>query len=281
MRSLQEPSTSRVILWPLAVVLVLLCVLYASVVPPMVAQWNDDPNYSHGFIVPLISGWFLWQSRDALRSVSIRPSAWGFVVVLLALCQLAVGSAAVELFTMRSSLVMLLAGTVLYLFGWAVLRQVSLPVGYLFFMVPLPYILYDTLAFPLKLLVAKYSVLGLKLMGVIVWREGNIIQFPQVVLEVADACSGLRSLLSLIALAVALAFLSHRVAWQRLLVIAAALPIAIVSNMFRVIVTGLLAQHYGAAAAEGFFHEFAGLAVFLMAFILLGLVSALLRRVGA
>lgn len=147
-------------------------------------------------------------------------------------------------------------------------------------MVPLPYIVYDAIAFPLKLFVAKFSVLALKAAGVVVLREGNIIMFPSTTLEVADACSGLRSLVSLLALAVAYAFLSQKSAVRRTLVILSAVPIAMVTNMTRVIVTGFLAQYYGAAAAEGFFHEFAGMAVFALAMVLLVAFGGLLRKVG-
>jgi exosortase len=181
---------------------------------------------------------------------------------------------------MRSSLVFLLAGIVLYLFGWAVLKILALPIGFLLFMVPLPYIVYDAAAFPLKLFISKVSVFVLKAMGVIVWREGNIIMFPETILEVADACSGLRSLMSLAALAVALAFLSQKTAIKRTLLILSALPIAIFTNMLRVIATGFLAQYYGAAAAEGFFHEFAGMAVFVLAMVLLFVTGAVLRKFG-
>ncbi len=158
--------------------------------------------------------------------------------------------------------------------------MLALPIGFLIFMVPLPYIVYDALAFPLKLFVAKFSVISLKAMGVIVLREGNIIMFPNTVLEVADACSGLRSLMSLIALAVAFAFMSQKTSFKRTFLILMAVPIAILTNMIRVIVTGFLAQYYGAAAAEGFFHEFAGLAVFALAMVLLVLSGTLLRKVG-
>ena len=165
----------------------------------------------------------------------------------------------------------------LYWFGWAILRLTSLPVAFLIFMVPLPYIVYDSLAFPLKLLVTKASVTVLKILSIPVVSEGNIIMFPQTVLEVADACSGLRSLMSLVTLAVALAFLSQKTAIKRTILIISAVPIAIVTNMIRVIVTGVLANRYGAAVAEGFFHEFAGMAIFAMAMIILFAESAILR----
>ena len=255
-------------------------VVYMNIIPGMVADWYDDPNYSHGFLVPLIAGYFLMQNWPALKSSPLRPSNAGLLLIIGSLVLLLLGYVGTEYFTMRSSLVFLLAGIVLYWFGWAILRLTSLSIAFLIFMVPLPYIVYDALAFPLKLLVTKASVAALVLLSVPVVREGNIIMFPQTVLEVADACSGLRSLMSLVTLAVALAFLNHKTALKRTILICSAVPVAIVTNMFRVITTGVLANQYGSAVAEGFFHEFAGFAVFALAMVILFGESALLKKVG-
>ncbi|WP_282755077.1 exosortase A [Desulfuromonas thiophila] len=264
--------------WHLLVLLALLVGLYGRIVPAMVADWLHDPNYSHGLLVPLMAGYFAWQRWPRLALEPVRPDSIGLLLVLAALLLLVFGRAATEYFTMRVSLILLLAGILWFWYGRSLLRLLALPLGFLLLMVPLPYILYDAVAFPLKLLVARFSVLVLKLLGIAVLREGNLIQFPQLVLEVADACSGLRSLMSLLALAVAYAFISQTAPLKRLLIILAAVPIAIITNMFRVVVTGVLAQRYGAAVAEGFFHEFAGLAVFVLALLLLFFLGALLRR---
>ena len=253
---------------------------YASVIPAMVGDWYNDPNYSHGFLVPVISAYFLSQNWDELKLSPVRPSNAGLPVVIGSLLLLLLGYIGTEYFTMRASLVVLVAGIVLYWFGWGILRLASLPIAFLIFMVPLPYIVYDSLAFPLKLLVTKASVAVLQILSVPVVSQGNIIMFPQTVLEVADACSGLRSLMSLVTLAVALAFLSQKTTVKRTILIISAVPVAIVTNMIRVIVTGVLASRYGAAAAEGFFHEFAGMAIFALAMVILFSESAILRRFG-
>lgn len=253
--------------------------LYAQIFHELSLVWLDDENYSHGFLVPIISAYFIWQNREKLESLPIRPANSGLVLILFALMILVAGVAAQEFYTKRASFVVLLAGVCLFLLGWQWLKSLALPIGFLFFMIPLPYIVYDAIAFPLKLFVAKFSVISLKLLGVAVIREGNIIMFPLTVLEVADACSGLRSLMSLLALGVALAVFSQTQLSRRILLVALTVPIAVATNMIRVIGTGLLAQHYGAAAAEGFFHEFAGMAVFVLAMVLLFATSGLLRKV--
>jgi exosortase len=137
---------------------------------------------------------------------------------------------------------------------------------------------YDAIAFPLKLMVAKYSVLALRMLNIPVMREGNIIIFPSITLEVADACSGIRSLMSLLALSTAYAMYLSVSTWKKSVIVLMAIPIAIFANWLRVFVTGVLAQNWGAKAAEGFFHEFAGLAVFALAMMLLFLVGAVMRR---
>ncbi len=254
-------------------------VVYALIFQGLYWDWMNDENYSHGVLVPLIAGYFIWQQRDELQRISIRPTNSGLLPILFSFLILFVGVAAQEQFSMRSSFIFLLAGIVVFLLGWEWFKSLALPIGFLFFMIPLPYIVYDALAFPLKLFVAKFSVLSLKLMGVVVLREGNIIMFPHTVLEVADACSGLRSLMSLLALGVALAVFSQPKISRRVLLVALTLPIAVATNMIRVIGTGFLAQYYGAAAAEGFFHEFAGMGVFVLAMLLLFASSGLLRKV--
>lgn len=262
----------------LVLVGILLAVLYAGIVPKMVMDWSRDDNYSHGFIVPLIAVYFLYVKKDELFAAEVSPSWGGLLVILAGLAQLLVAWLGVEYFTMRSSIIVILIGLVLFLFGKAVFSVCRLSLFYLILMVPIPYIIYDAAAFPLKLFVTKVSVGFLKLVGVVVMREGNIIMFPATTLEVADACSGIRSLMSLIALSVAYAYFLKISTVKRWIIIVSAVPIAIATNATRVIVTGILAQWWGAKAAEGFFHEFAGLAIFALAMAMMIGLGALLGR---
>jgi len=258
--------------------LLMLTIVYLSIVPPMVKDWYTDGNYSHGFIIPLIAGYFLYERRNALQKIFVEPWGPGLLVIILGLVQLTVAWLGTEYFTMRLSLVVLMAGMVLYFFGREVFKIALLPISYLIFMVPLPYIIYDAMAFPLKLFVTKVSVGVLSSVGVVVLREGNIIMFPTTTLEVADACSGIRSLMSLLALSVAYAFFVNTTTVKRWIIIASAIPIAIFTNSLRVIVTGILAQYWGAKAAEGFFHEFAGMVVFALAMVMLVALGAILGK---
>jgi exosortase len=259
----------------------LIVLAYHAVIPDMVRQWYSDENYSHAFFVPLIAGYFLYTRRESLKAATVSPWGPGLIIIILSLIQLVLGKLAVEYFTMRSSLIVLLAGAVLFLFGREVFRLTLLPLAYLLLMVPLPYIIYDAVAFPLKLFVTWAAVHVLKVIGIVVLREGNIIMFPSITLEVADACSGMRSLVSLVALAAAYAFYIDTTTGRRWAIIASAVPIAIFTNASRVIITGVLAQRWGAAVAGGFFHEFAGLFVFAVALTVLLGIGALVKRGNA
>jgi exosortase len=261
------------------VLFLVIIVIYLDIFKNLYYDWINDPNYSHGLLVPFISIYFAWQKRKDLSRDKIKPANSGLILILFSVFILFLGVAAQEYFTKRASVVFLIAGIVLFLFGWQWLKKLLLPIGFLFFMIPLPYIVYDAIAFPLKLFVAKFSVIALKLMNVIVLREGNIIMFPHITLEVADACSGLRSLMSLLALGVALALLTQKRKVAMWVIVLLTIPIALITNMIRVIGTGFLAQYYGVAAAEGFFHEFAGMGVFVLAMVMLFVSSGVVRKI--
>jgi len=267
--------------WPAAVLfLAALAWLYWQPVYGMVLEWYSNENYSHGFLIPIISGYLVWERRekvaDALRQGT--PWNWGLLVLGAGLVLFFVGRVAGETFTMRISLLVVLAGTLLFSFGIAPFRSIGFPFAYLFFMVPLPFIVYDSLALPLKFAVTKYSVAILKLVGIPVLREGNVITLVNTTLEVADACSGMRSIVSLLALAAALAYFTQKEWWRRGVLVLLAIPIAVLANGVRVVGTGILAVRFGSGVAEGFFHEFAGLVIFSVAMAMLMLAAYLLGK---
>ena len=262
----------------LLIFVLLLALVYHSIVLAMISEWYGDDNYSHGFLVPFIAGYLVFMRKSELLGAEVSPSIAGLGLTGFGFIMLGLGWLGTEYFTMRSSLVIILAGSVLYLLGWNVFKILVAPLCYLLLMVPIPYIIYDAAAFPLKLLVTKVSVLSMKALGVVVWQEGNILMFPNITLEVADACSGLRSIMSLLALGAAYAFMLHSSTRDRVILILSTLPIAVFTNCLRVIATGILAQYYGSAAAEGFFHEFAGLFVFGAAVVMFVTLGTCLKR---
>jgi exosortase len=257
--------------------LVLIGWLYSSIVYHLAGQWWQDPNFSHGFFVPLFSSFVLWQDRSRLASLPAMPSWLGLPILVAALCILVLGVMGAELFLSRVSLLLLIAGLVIFFLGWNYFRAVLFPWAFLVLMIPIPAIIFNQITFPLQLLASKVSALVLPLLGVPVLREGNVINLPAMVLEVAEACSGIRSLLSLITLAIIYGFLMETRNSIRIALALGSLPIAVAANSLRIVGTGLLVQYWDPEKAEGFFHLFSGWLIFVISLLMLFLFHRVLR----
>jgi len=182
-----------------------------------------------------------------------------------------------EYFLQGTSIIVTLLGCILYLYGWKISWRTAIPILYLLFMIPLPAIIWNQIAFPLKLYASSAAAMMINTLGYTVLREGNILTLPNITLEVADACSGLRSLTSLLALSALLAYLADHGWLKKMIIFLSAVPIAIVCNIFRLTATAVLARHFGAAVAEGFIHEFSGIVVFVLGLIMLAGVRGLMN----
>lgn len=243
--------------------------LYSSIINHLVKQWWHDPNFSHGFFVPAFSAFLIWQKRSRLRQVVFQPSFWGLAILVFALLLLVIGVFGAELFLSRVSLLILLSGMTVFFLGWHFFRELLFPWAFLFLMIPIPALIFNQITFPLQLLVSRIAAVLLPLAGVPVLREGNIINLSVMPLEVAQACSGIRSLISLITLAVMYGYLFERRVSVRVLLACASVPIAIAANSLRILGTGVLVQYWGARAAEGFFHTFSGWLVFVVSLLMI------------
>ena len=258
----------------------LLIILYWEIAPGLVLDWYNDPDYSHGFLVPFLSAFFIWERWDDLKKVEVQPSFWGIGLLGFGLLMLVIGLIGAELYTQRSSLVAVLAGLTLLVGGWRILWLLKLPLAFLIFMIPLPAIVVNTIAFPLQLFAAKTASFCLFSLGIPVLREGNLIALAGTTLEVAEACSGLRSLLSLLALGTVYGYFSQTVQWKKFALVLLSIPIAILANAVRVSGTGILAHYWGVEAAEGFYHTFEGWIVFIAAFAMLLTCGTVLSWIG-
>ena len=261
------------------VLLGLLVGLYGGVLRDLAWQWWDDPNYTHGFLVPLFSGFLVWQRRKQLAALPTKGSWIGLPLLLAGVGALLLGDLAAENFLMRSSLIVVLAGLVLFHLGRDSFRVLAFPLLFLFFMVPLPATLFYAMAFPLQSLAARNAAWMLDTLGVPVLLDGNIIHLTKQSLGVAEACSGIRSLISLFSVAVAWAALTLPGVLSMAVFVAAVIPITILANAGRVVITGLIGQWFGVDYAQGFFHTFSSWLVFVFAFICLLATHALIRLV--
>lgn len=254
--------------------------LYRQVVVKLVHDWGTDDNYSHGFLIVPVALYFAWERRDRLFAAVRQPSVLGLVVVLGSIATMIAGILGAELFLTRISIIGLTAGTVLFVLGWQHLRVLAFPIAFMLLMIPLPAIIFNQIAFPLQLLASKFGETTLQMCAIPVLREGNVIVLANTTLEVAEACSGIRSLVSLLTLGIVYGYFTDPRVWVRVTIALMTIPIAIVTNGARVAGTGIAASYFGPEAATGFFHEFSGWLVFIAAFAILFLVMRILLLIA-
>lgn len=311
-------------LWRILAIASALTFAYATVLRKLGHTWWTDENYSHGLLIPFIIGFILWSQRERLARAAPhadRSSSMfcGLAAVLVALVTLWAGTAGAELYMQRTSLVLILAGTILYFWGFSILRLLLAPLFLLLLAIPIPAILFNRIAFPLQLFASRCAVWAMTVFDIPVLRQGNVIELMPLgasetkKLEVVEACSGIRSLMTLVTLAVVFAYFTHprddegagsddndkpsrpsanfrqRLVsglsrlksygfWRSTIIILAAVPIAIFTNALRVSGTGILARYYGTQIADGFFHSFSGWVIYVVASLMLFSVGWLLDR---
>jgi len=300
-------------LWRILAIAGALAFAYATVLAKLGRDWWTDENYSHGLLIPFIIGFIVWSQRERLAQSARRPAMWcGLLAVSTAMLALWAGTAGAELFVQRTSLVLILAGILLYFWGFQLLRLMIVPLFLLLLAIPIPAIIFNKIAFPLQLFASRCAVSAMTLFDIPVLRQGNVIELMPLgaretkKLEVVEACSGIRSLMTLVTLAVVFAYFTHprddsdgdgnassssffnsafaRLKqfgfWRSTIIVLSAIPIAIFTNALRVSGTGILARYYGTRVADGFFHTFSGWVIYVVAFLMLFGVGWLLDRVS-
>ena len=278
--------------------------LYFTVAVKLGNDWWHDENYSHGLLIPLVIGFIIWQERERFREVNSRAATWlGAAGVGAAMFALWAGTAGAELYVQRMSLVLMLASVAVYFWGPKVLRLIGVPLLLLFFSIPIPQIIFNRIALPLQLFASRCAVGAMSFFSIPVLRQGNVIELMPLgasepkKLAVVEACSGIRSLMTLVTLALIYAYFTrpgakpgadrrnriHSVL-RSVILVAAAVPIAILTNAARVSGTGVLAHYYGTRVADGFFHSFSGWVIYIVAAALLfatGWTIDRVARIGA
>lgn len=274
----EQPVSASTFAWfTIAWVSALLLIAYGSVLWRLVEVWYNDGDMGHGFFVPVIAGYIAWQTRDRIRGVNPQPNWWGLAIMAFGALQLWIGTLGAELFLARTSFVITVIGAVLLLGGTAYLKAFGFPLFLLFFMVPIPAIIYNQITFPLQLFASRVAEGSISVLGIPVIREGNILELAQQKLNVVEACSGIRSLLTLTFLSLVYGYFTEKRGWVRVTLFLATIPIAIIQNAGRVTITGIAAQ-FNPDLAEGWFHEAQGWVTFMVAFAILALFHQLLVR---
>ena len=257
----------------------LLVILNIAIMIGLVTDWYHDGNYSHGFLIIPIAAYLLYKKRNEI-SLPLKPSKLGLLIFIIACVGLIFGTAAKEFFTSRFSLVLAITGLVIYYLGLKNFRKVWFPFFFLLFMIPIPATIYYAATLPMQLFATKVTHVILKIVGVPALRQGNIIYLPNYALEVAEACSGLRSLITLLALGSLIGYITLEGKVKPLILFLSAVPIAIALNIFRLVFTAVGAYAISTKLAEHFLHELSGIIVFFLALIIMLLFASLLRIKG-
>lgn len=268
------------LLWPGIALAALFVYLYAGILGRLVEQWWTDPNFSHGFFVPAFSAFLIWTNRRRLAAIKPQPSWSGLLVIAFALTLLVFGVLAAVLFVSRISLIFLIAGVVIYFQGWEFFKAVIFPWAFLFLMVPPPTLIMNLVTIPLQFLASDLATWFLRFSGVPVLQNGNVIQLPNMALEVVEACSGIRSLVSLGTLAIIYGYLMETNLTIRIVLVALSAPIAVLANGLRIMGTGLTGMYWDPSKAQGFFHEFSGWVIFILSLAALFAAHAILKGIA-
>jgi exosortase len=260
------PPPARIPWIPMGVVFALLVLCYFPVLKHLVWQWENDADMGHGFFVPVIAAYIAWQRRDKVLATPVKPNYWGLLLIAWGALQLIVGMLGVELFLQRTAFLISLVGAILTIGGTAVVRALAFPLFLLIFMIPIPAIVYTQITFPLQLFASRVAESVLALLGIPVLRDGNVLELASQKLSVVEACSGIRSLLSLTFLSLVYAYFFDSKKWMRAALFLATIPIAILANAGRVTITGILSE-WRTDLAQGFFHSVEGWIIFIVAMI--------------
>jgi len=280
MRSGEAPDRGASHLVALCVALAATLALYAPVIANMAGEWAEFSNLSHGFAIPMIAGYLLWQRRKPIASEQRAPSAVGFVLLVPAVMLLVAGTLGGEPFLARVSLPLALLGIVLTLAGTGLARSFAPGIGYLFLMIPLPYVTLTALTYQVQLLDARVTTAVLRSLGVPVLREGVMLHLPNITLEVADVCSSVQGIVALLALGVAYGQVGGRAPWARAFLAISTIPLGLASNAFRITLTALAAFLLGPIALNNVIHRFSGTTVFLLTLLLLLGLDSLIARLS-
>lgn len=260
------------ILFQLIPLLLAFFFVYYKAIAELITDWSVNPNFSHGFLIPAVALYMVWYKKNELAHVPVEPAKTGIMVILFGMLVHFIGNVGSELFLMRFSMIITLAGIIIFYAGYTMFRHLLVPVAYLIMMIPIPAILWNKIAFPLQLFAAKISAAAISMLSIPVFREGNILHLANTSLEVVDACSGIRSLTSLLALTGIFAYLAPVSIVKKWVLFFSAIPIAVAVNVIRLTITGAMAAWIGPETAHGFLHDMSGLIIFGAALILVYIV---------
>ena len=252
-----------------------------SYVPALFWMWDRwftrDSYYSHGILIPFVTAFLIWQKKDELKIIAPQRSGWGLPLIVIGVLIHLMSSLLRIYFSSGFSMLIVLVGLILHFYGSAILKKIIFPIAFLFFMIPLPLVVIVNISFKMKLFAADIAAKLLNYMGLLAVREGSIIQMRHAYVIVDDVCSGLRSLISLAALGSIFAYWLNGAMYKRIFLFVSTIPIAIVTNVCRVVLLASISEIWGPPYATGWIHDVSGFFVFALAFVLLYVVGKLIE----
>ncbi len=257
----------------------LLIAVYFPILKRLVEQWSTDEDVGHGFFVPVVAGFIVWQRREQLLKIVPKPAWWGALLIVWSIIQSYVGSLGAELFLQRSAFIIGLIGVLLLVGGVELVKALTFPLALLPFMIPIPTVIYNQITFPLQLFASSVAETVLGWFNIPVLRDGNVLVLADQTLNVAEACSGIRSLLSLTFLSLVYAYFFDERVWMRWALLIGTIPIAILANAGRVTVTGMLSG-VDPDLAHGFPHLVEGFIIFVIALVMLFVLHLTISRMA-
>ncbi len=261
--------------------LLLVGMFILTYIPTLLWMWDRwfarDSYYSHGILIPFVSGFLIWQIRGELAAIHPERSPWGMSFIITGLI-IHLGSSLFRIyFTSGFSMLIVLAGLILFVYGSKIFRKIIFPICFLIFMVPVPLVVITSISFKMKILAAQIATAALNGMGLAAVRSGSILKMQHAYVVVDDICSGLRSLISLAALGSIFAYWMKGPMLKRIILFLSTIPIAIATNVLRIVFLSFVSEVWGPEYATGFVHDFSGFMVFALAFVLLYAVGKVLE----
>lgn len=253
--------------------------LYKGALVDLVGRWNNE-DFSYCYLVPLVTGYLVFTDRQRLRSVPLKSSWWGLLILAVAGILFLIGRMGALETIVYFSIWLTIAGIVILMLGWQGSKAMSFPLLILLFIVPLPPFINQLLTFKLRLISSGLSVGLMRLVGLSAFQEGNIIDIGATQLQVVDACSGLRFVYPLILMGLIVGYLFHKRWWERIVLVTITIPISVGSNALRIAITGFLTEKVSPELAEGFFHGFSGWLVFMVSLGILLIVGRIMKGLG-
>lgn len=262
------------------ILLLFLTALGIPIFPDMFNQWINEQDNSHCILIPFVSIFLGYRYARTITKEMIKPYSPGIIFLVISLFIYIIFVAGEIVLFARIGFILILISLVVFNFGLDVTRRVYFPLAFLFFMIPIPVTLYNMIAFPLQIFASKVSANIIYGAGIPVIREGNVLHLANTSLEVAEACSGIRSLVSYITIGILFVHLSKASLIKKILLLCSTIPLALMANIARISSSCVLAHFYGDKVAKGFLHEFSGMAVFMLGIVMIFLLDVLLSKIS-